>query len=60
MVALQATFTYVPAMNVAFETAPIDLTQWGYILGVGLAIYTLVGLEKWLRGRWRSRHPPGP
>ncbi|MEW8156122.1 MAG: cation-transporting P-type ATPase, partial [Candidatus Thiodiazotropha endolucinida] len=49
MAGLQILMTYVPTMNLLFGTAPIGLVEWGLILGGGLAIYTVVGTEKWLR-----------
>ena len=52
MVALQLLFTYVPFMNELLQSAPISAGAWARIVGVGLAGYLLVELEKWLR---RSR-----
>ncbi|MCU7941432.1 MAG: cation-transporting P-type ATPase [Candidatus Thiodiazotropha sp. (ex Cardiolucina cf. quadrata)] len=49
MTGLQILMTYVPTMNLLFGTAPIGLVEWGLILGGGLAIYIVVGTEKWLR-----------
>ncbi|MEW7988087.1 MAG: cation transporting ATPase C-terminal domain-containing protein, partial [Candidatus Thiodiazotropha sp.] len=51
MAGLQILMTYVPTMNLLFGTAPIGPVEWGLILGGGLAIYTVVGTEKWLRRR---------
>ncbi len=50
-VLLQALFTYLPAMNSLFHSAPIDAGAWLRILAVGFAVWALVGLEKWIRGR---------
>ena len=36
-------------MNRLFQTAPIDLTSWLFITGVGCAAYCIVEFEKWLR-----------
>ena len=55
MVSLQLLFTYAPAMNRLFGTAPIGVVEWTLILAGGLAIYLVVGVEKWLRRRARSR-----
>ena len=49
MVVLQLLFTYTSAMNRMFNSAPIALTEWLLIIGVGFAIYAVVGTEKWLR-----------
>jgi len=51
MTLLQVLFTYSPAMNQLFGTAPIGITEWTWILTGGLVIYTVVGVEKWLRLR---------
>jgi magnesium-transporting ATPase (P-type) len=49
MVLLQLLFTYSPAMNRLFGSAPMGSLEWAWVLGGGLAIYTVVGIEKWLR-----------
>lgn len=54
MIALQLAYTYLPAMNYAFESAPIGPAEWVLITGVGLVIYAVVGLEKWIRARRES------
>ena len=46
MVVLQVLFTYVPAMNQAFNSAPLGVTEWVLTIAVGIAIYILVGIEK--------------
>lgn len=56
MTGLQLLITYAPFMNLLFGTAPIGLVEWGLILGGGLAIYTVVGTEKWLRRRAHHKH----
>ncbi len=48
MTLLQLAFTYVPTMNVLFNSAPIGMGAWLRVLGVGLVIYAVVGIEKWL------------
>jgi magnesium-transporting ATPase (P-type) len=54
MILLQVLFTYSPAMNRLFGTAPIGLAEWAWVLTGGLTIYTVVGVEKWLRLRMLS------
>ncbi len=49
MTVLQLLFTYLPAMNEWFRTAPIDGASWGRIVAVGMLIYAIIGAEKWLR-----------
>ncbi len=61
MIVLQIGFTYLPFMNVAFATAPIGAGEWALVLAVGLVIYLVVGLEKWLRRRAAAvTRPRGP
>jgi Ca2+-transporting ATPase len=54
MVGLQLLFTYTPTMNLLFGTAPIGLVEWSWILGGGLTIYSVVGIEKRLRRQVRN------
>jgi len=54
MIITQLAFTYAPVMNRLFHTAPIGLTEWLQIVGVGLVIYTVVGVEKAYRRKWKS------
>lgn len=49
MVGLQLLLTYVPVMNRLFYTAPIDGLAWALILTIGLSVYAVVGVEKWIR-----------
>ena len=51
MALVQLAFTYLPVMNRLFHTAPIPGGYWLAILGVGLVIYVVMGLEKLLRPR---------
>lgn len=51
MVALQLAFTYAPLMNYLFHTEPIGWDAWWRIVATGVAVYVIVGLEKWLRRR---------
>jgi Ca2+-transporting ATPase len=52
MLTLQWAFTYVPLLNATFHSAPIGLGSWLRVLGVGLIVYAVVGMEKWLLARW--------
>ncbi len=49
IVTSQMAFTYLPVMNRLFHTAPIPAGTWVHILLVGLAAYSVVGFEKWMR-----------
>ena len=60
MAALQVAFTYVPAMNRAFSSEPIGITEWFLILGTGTLIYLAVETEKWLRRRWATQRHATP
>ena len=53
-IVLQLLFTYAPAMNFLFHTAPIDGTTWIPIIGIGIGSYCIVELEKWLRRRLKT------
>ncbi|MGY4710785.1 cation-transporting P-type ATPase [Mycolicibacterium sp. CBM1] len=52
----QLLITYLPALNTAFGTAPIDGASWLRILAVALAVSAVVAIDKRLR---RSRHSNG-
>lgn len=49
MVFLQLLFTYLPAMNSAFGSQPIDLMEWGIIISASSIVYCVIEFEKWLR-----------
>jgi magnesium-transporting ATPase (P-type) len=49
MIIAQLFFTYAPVMNRLFHSAPISLDAWVRIVAIGLAVYLVVGFEKWLR-----------
>ena len=47
----QLAITYLPAMNLVFQTAPLDAGAWPRIIGVAGVISLAVAGEKWLRAR---------
>ncbi|MFQ3608600.1 MAG: cation-transporting P-type ATPase [Chloroherpetonaceae bacterium] len=52
MLVLQVLYTYIPAMNIAFQSAPLSLSDWGIAFLPGLLIYIIIGLKKyWQYGR---------
>lgn len=51
MLLLQAAFTWLPAMNQVFESAPIPAVAWLEIVAAAVAISAAVGLDKWLVAR---------
>jgi Ca2+-transporting ATPase len=56
MSVLQLLFTYLPFFNEIFQSAPMGIIEWGFVLGNGLLIFILVELEKWIRRR-KSESP---
>ena len=55
MLILQGLFTYLPAMNRMFQSAPIGLGAWSRIVLVGLTAFFVVEFEKWIRQRIDKR-----
>jgi cation-transporting ATPase F len=49
---LQGVLTYVPLMNRLFQTAPMPLLTWTWVVGVGVLVYFVVEVEKGIRRRW--------
>ena len=49
-IALQLLFTYLPAMNRLFGSAPIGWDSWAVILVFGVIVYVIIEVEKRLRG----------
>lgn len=49
MIILQLFYTYSPVMNRIFGSQPISVSDWLMIIAVSIAIYAVVGAEKWLR-----------
>lgn len=55
MIVLQLLLTYAPFMQVAFSTAALPAQAWLPVIGVGFAVFTLVGLEKAITSRRTTR-----
>ncbi len=51
MIGLQLAYTYAPAMNVLFKSAPISAESWLRIIGVAFLTFVVVEVEKWVRRR---------
>lgn len=49
MAGVQLAFTYLPMMNTAFHSRPIDLQAWGLVMAMGFTVFVVVNLEKRLR-----------
>ncbi|MBF0255070.1 MAG: cation-transporting P-type ATPase [Gammaproteobacteria bacterium] len=43
----QLLFTYLPLMQLFFNTVPLQAEAWGRIFAAGLVLFLLVELEKW-------------
>jgi calcium-translocating P-type ATPase len=54
MVVLQLLFTYLPAANSIFQSAPISASDWIMILVFALMVHGLVEVEKTIRRRSRT------
>jgi magnesium-transporting ATPase (P-type) len=55
LISLQVMFTYLPAMQTLFHTAPLDAPSWGRILLFGLAVFVIVEVEKKVVRHWQGR-----
>jgi len=53
MLVLQVMYTYLPAMNWMFHSAPISPEAWGRIMAISVIASFVVGVEKWVRQRRR-------
>ncbi len=51
MLGLQVLFTHAPFMNRLFHSAPVSAEAWLHSALVGLAVFCVVEVEKWLRRR---------
>jgi Ca2+-transporting ATPase len=56
ILALQAAFVYLPALNSLFDSAPLGPDGWLRAFAVGGLVWPVVTLEKW----WRRRQPTAP
>ena len=54
MVLIQLLFTYVPFMNRLFSSEPMSLVLWMDVLGVSLAAFLVIEIEKWIRRRLKK------
>jgi cation-transporting ATPase F len=52
MIILQILFTYAPFMNIAFHSVPISMVDWLSIIGIGMAIFIIIELEKIVQNRF--------
>lgn len=52
MLAVQLAFTYVPAINKLFQSAPMEGAAWWLVVGVGAVALVAVEIEKAIRRRF--------
>jgi len=55
VVSLQLVFTYAPFMEALFDTRPVDFVHGMEIIGIGIALFAILEIEKWLRVRMVGR-----
>lgn len=55
IVLLQIGFTYLPFLQLIFETHPLSVVEGGVIVGAGLVLMIILEIEKVLRQRLRMR-----
>lgn len=48
MLFLQVSLTYVPQMNMVFQTEPIELDYWLIILGIAIIVFLLIEFTKFV------------
>jgi len=56
MVLLQIAYTYVPFMNIAFQSEPVQFTDWLIFVGIGVIIFVVIELEKAFRNMINSKN----
>jgi len=49
MLLFQLAFNYLPWMIQVFHSKPVDAMSWLAAFAVALTIYSIIGLEKWIR-----------
>ena len=55
MACMQMLYTYVPALNHLFGTAPLGVWTWAWIVGLAIGVHVAVEIEKWIRRRRADR-----
>ncbi len=59
VVCLQLLFTYAPFMGALFDTRPVDFIHGVEIIGIGIALFAILEVEKWLRAQLAGRAVAG-
>ena len=60
MVGAQLLLTYAPFLNRLFHTAPVRAAAWLEIVALGLLVFLLIELKKWLEARRSINTLPPP
>ncbi len=55
LILFQLFFVYVPFMNDAFDTAPIEAPLWLYPLAAGIIVFFVVEFEKYIAAKIRGK-----
>lgn len=55
MLLLQIAYTYLPAMNIVFQSAPLDIETWLRIFLLAVVAYFIIEFDKWIRRTLRNR-----
>ena len=50
---LQIALTYLPTMNTVFGTTPIGGAYWFFPISIGMLVFVVVELEKWILRKWK-------
>ncbi|MCD8260174.1 MAG: cation-transporting P-type ATPase [Bacteroides sp.] len=48
LILLQLAITYIPFMNKVFATYSMDIGDWIYPFGLGLMVFIIIEIEKWM------------
>jgi Ca2+-transporting ATPase len=52
MLLLQILFTYLPVMNLVFQTASIEIDSWLRIIALAIISYAIIEFDKWIRRKF--------
>lgn len=59
IIVVQLIFTYLPIMQRVFQTRSIAISDGPIIIGVGIALFAILELEKRVQASWNSRRTQG-
>ncbi|MCD8167662.1 MAG: HAD-IC family P-type ATPase [Bacteroides sp.] len=57
LILLQLAITYIPFMNKVFATYPMDIEDWIYPFRLGLVVFIIIEIEKWIVRRIAGNQP---